>query len=196
MLQSFQQMNRDTGQIEPLVLFSGDCFSPSILSSVTKGSHMVPVLNMMGVHAATIGNHDEDFGDDVAARLVDQTNFPWILSNVFDGMTGAQLAGTALTKMLEWYGIKIGILGLAEKEWIDTLPILPAHGRGYVFFLIRFSLFFSLSISYCTCTVHFSCSNSLCSCCGFVRTSPHARLLFFRSFNLFYCHPLPFRSCG
>jgi hypothetical protein len=63
-----------------LVLFSGDVFSPStsmhtklktfffiyILSNVleilvgdlTKGKHMIPILNQMGIGAACIGNHD------------------------------------------------------------------------------------------------------------------------------------------
>ncbi len=42
----------------PLVLFSGDCLNPSLMSAFTRGQQMVPVLNMLGVHAAAVGNHD------------------------------------------------------------------------------------------------------------------------------------------
>jgi hypothetical protein len=42
------------------VFFSGDVFAPSLMSTVTKGKHMVPFLNMMGIKAACIGNHDFD----------------------------------------------------------------------------------------------------------------------------------------
>lgn len=33
----------------PLVLFSGDAFSPSVMSTVTKGKQMPPILNALGV---------------------------------------------------------------------------------------------------------------------------------------------------
>ena len=46
----------------PLVLFSGDAYNPSLLSTITKGRQMVEVLNHCGVHAACIGNHDFDYG--------------------------------------------------------------------------------------------------------------------------------------
>jgi 2',3'-cyclic-nucleotide 2'-phosphodiesterase (5'-nucleotidase family) len=73
---------RDDGNRDGLVLFSGDVFSPSIESSVTLGSHMVPVMNLIGVDVSLtgwsckyksemdvkfklfffLGNHDFDFG--------------------------------------------------------------------------------------------------------------------------------------
>jgi 2',3'-cyclic-nucleotide 2'-phosphodiesterase (5'-nucleotidase family) len=40
-----------------LVLFSGDCLNPSLLSAFTSGSQMVPILNSIGVNAAVVGNH-------------------------------------------------------------------------------------------------------------------------------------------
>jgi len=44
---------------DPLILFSGDAFNPSAMSTVTKGKHMVPVLNDLGTHVACMGNHGE-----------------------------------------------------------------------------------------------------------------------------------------
>lgn len=46
---------------DPLVLFSGDAFSPSMLSFFTQGEEMVPVLNSVGTKCAVFGNHD--FGE-------------------------------------------------------------------------------------------------------------------------------------
>lgn len=43
------------GQPELLTFFSGDAFNPSLESSVTKGSHMVPILNNVGVDCACVG---------------------------------------------------------------------------------------------------------------------------------------------
>lgn len=42
----------------PIVLFSGDVFSPSMLSFFTQGEEMVPVLNSLGTKCAVFGNHD------------------------------------------------------------------------------------------------------------------------------------------
>lgn len=39
----------------PLVLFSGDALNPSLMSTVTRGHQMVPVLNEIGVHVALVG---------------------------------------------------------------------------------------------------------------------------------------------
>ena len=43
---------------------------------------MVPVLNQLGITAACYGNHDFDFGAENLVKLSEQTNFPWIMSNV------------------------------------------------------------------------------------------------------------------
>lgn len=47
---------------DPLVIFSGDIFSPSSLSITFKGEHMMGFLKRAGVHVACVGNHDLDFG--------------------------------------------------------------------------------------------------------------------------------------
>ena len=38
-----------------ITLFSGDAFNPSLESSITKGGHMVPVLNSLETDAACVG---------------------------------------------------------------------------------------------------------------------------------------------
>ena len=68
-----------------LVLFSGDGFSPSVMSSVTGGEHMIPVLNEIGIHSATLGNHDFDFGMESCQALMGETSCaPWMLANIVD----------------------------------------------------------------------------------------------------------------
>lgn len=46
---------RYDGQSNLITLFSGDAFNPSLESSVTKGRHMVPVLNNLKTDAACVG---------------------------------------------------------------------------------------------------------------------------------------------
>jgi 2',3'-cyclic-nucleotide 2'-phosphodiesterase (5'-nucleotidase family) len=43
------------GQPKLLTFFSGDAYNPSLESSVTKGSHMVSILNHLETDAACIG---------------------------------------------------------------------------------------------------------------------------------------------
>ncbi|KAL8749847.1 MAG: hypothetical protein Q9184_006645, partial [Pyrenodesmia sp. 2 TL-2023] len=113
---------RFKSQPELVTLFSGDAYNPSLESSVTKGAHMVPVLNGLmgkGRGVACVGNHDLDFGVLQFRHLRAQCTFPWLLANVLDPALGEDvaLANCEKTMILEASnGIKIGLIGLAERE--------------------------------------------------------------------------------
>ncbi|XP_045472660.1 mannosylglucosyl-3-phosphoglycerate phosphatase isoform X3 [Harmonia axyridis] len=116
-IKSFQHLN-------PLVLFSGDAFSPSMLSTFTKGEQMVPVLNEIGTHCAVLGNHDFDHGLQVLSQWVPKCKFPWLMSNVLDNETGRPLGEGRITHVVHWAGHRIGLIGLVEKEWLETLATI------------------------------------------------------------------------
>ncbi|KAF1950896.1 5'-nucleotidase-like protein [Byssothecium circinans] len=116
------------GQPKLVTFFSGDAFNPSLESSVTKGAHMVPILNEVGTNVACVGNHDLDFGIKQYRHLTSQCEFPWLLANVLDPALGPDvpLGNAGKTVMLtSSNGIKIGVIGLAEREWLDTINSLP-----------------------------------------------------------------------
>ena len=73
----------------PLIVFSGDAFNPSLLSTFTMGAHMPPILNAIGVHVAAVGNHDFDFGVSQLIQLTKGCKFPWLLANVLDKASSA-----------------------------------------------------------------------------------------------------------
>jgi 5'-nucleotidase len=52
-----------------LTFFSGDAFNPSLESSVTKGRHMVPVLNGIGTDVACVGVSSSPLQIPVFCRL-------------------------------------------------------------------------------------------------------------------------------
>uniref|UniRef100_T1P8W7 Nucleotidase n=2 Tax=Musca domestica TaxID=7370 RepID=T1P8W7_MUSDO len=116
----------------PLVLFSGDIFSPSMLSTFTQGEQMVPVLNKIGTHCAVFGNHDFDHGLDVLVELIKKTNFPWLMSNVVDNETGRPLGGGKISHYIFHNQISIGLIGLVEKEWLETLPTIDPKEVTYI----------------------------------------------------------------
>uniref|UniRef100_A0A0G4FXX2 5'-Nucleotidase C-terminal domain-containing protein n=1 Tax=Chromera velia CCMP2878 TaxID=1169474 RepID=A0A0G4FXX2_9ALVE len=113
-LRSFAKRN-------PLILFSGDAFNPSMMSTHTKGKHMVAFLNMMKIHTACYGNHDFDFGVDNLEYLAGSCGFPWLISNVTEKESGLPLANGQVYRLFEWQGHRIGVIGLVEREWLATL---------------------------------------------------------------------------
>ncbi|KAJ5220516.1 hypothetical protein N7468_009720 [Penicillium chermesinum] len=118
------------GQPGILTFFSGDAFNPSIESTVTKGRHMVPFLNAIGTDVACVGNHDLDFGVAQFRHLAGQCHFPWLLANVLDPALGdgVPIANCGKTTMLtSSNGIKIGVIGLGEREWLGTINSLPPN---------------------------------------------------------------------
>ena len=67
-----------------ITTFGGDLFSPSLMSALTKGAHMVEMMNAIGVDIAVAGNHEYDFGPEAAARNFAASAFPWLGTNVLD----------------------------------------------------------------------------------------------------------------
>ncbi|KAL0979082.1 hypothetical protein UPYG_G00180280 [Umbra pygmaea] len=124
-LKKFQSVN-------PFIVFSGDCLSPSVLSTVTKGKHMVDVLNKLGIQCAVYGNHEFDFGVDHLEEQIKRTNFLWFLSNVYDRFSSATLGHGLISSILEWNGLKIGVMGLVEEEWLDSLGTVERSDINYI----------------------------------------------------------------
>ena len=117
----------------PLILFSGDLFNPSSISTTTKGWHMIPVLKMLKVHTACMGNHDFDFGVDHLEYLAGSSPCPWLLSNVFEADCPSRpLADGKRYRLLQWQGYNVGIMGLVEREWLETLAMIDMDEVRYV----------------------------------------------------------------
>lgn len=55
LVKEYQSGQEFQGQPELLTFFSGDVFNPSLESSITKGSHMVPILNSIGTACTCVG---------------------------------------------------------------------------------------------------------------------------------------------
>ena len=50
----YSSHSKYTNQANLITLFSGDAFNPSLESSITKGRHMVLILNVLGPDAACL----------------------------------------------------------------------------------------------------------------------------------------------
>ncbi|MCR5198240.1 MAG: metallophosphatase [Prevotella sp.] len=95
-----------------LLLFdSGDFSQGSAYYSLFQGDVEIGLMNRMGYDAATIGNHEFDFGLDNMIRLFKMAQFPIVCSNY-------DFADTELKDIVKPYiiikrkGLKIGVFAL------------------------------------------------------------------------------------
>ena len=98
-----------------LLLFdSGDFSQGSPYYSLFKGDVEVGLMNEMKYDAATIGNHEFDYGMDNMVRLFKMAKFPIVCAN-YD-FTGTELADIVKPYViLHRKGLKIGVFGLAPQ---------------------------------------------------------------------------------
>ena len=109
-----------------LLLFdSGDFSQGSAYYSIFKGDVEVGLMNQMHYDAATIGNHEFDFGLENMIRIFKMCEFPIVCSNYDFG-------DTELKDIVKSYiiikrkGIKIGVFGLCPK--LDGLVFTKNYG--------------------------------------------------------------------
>ena len=74
------------------VVFAGDLLSPSVLSDLFEGEQMVDILNFLNLTAASLGNHEFDFGVETLRKRIQESRFVWLNTNLLDE-AGALLPG-------------------------------------------------------------------------------------------------------
>ena len=113
MVKQLREQNPDI-----LLFDSGDFSQGSTYYTMYKGEVEVGLMNIMGYNAATLGNHEFDFGLDNLAKLARQALFPIVCSN-------CDFTGTPCQDVIKRYcvierkGLRIGVFGLSPK--IDGL---------------------------------------------------------------------------
>ena len=112
-LRRINMIKEQRQQYPNLLLFdSGDFSQGSGYYTLFKGEVEVGLMNQMGYDAATIGNHEFDFGMDNMAKLFKMANFPIVCSNY-------DCKGTVLEDLVKPYivlkreGVKIGVFALS-----------------------------------------------------------------------------------
>lgn len=106
-------MIKEQRALHPDLLFfdSGDFSQGSGYYTLFKGDVEIGLMNQMGYDAATIGNHEFDFGLDNMARIFSKANFPIVCSNYdFTGTPCDGLVKDYIT--INRNGLKIGVFGL------------------------------------------------------------------------------------
>jgi len=113
-LMSLLRQERAAAEVS-ITTLGGDLISPSVMSGLTKGTQMVELMNAIGMDVAVPGNHEFDFGPEVAAQRIGESNFPWLGTNVL-GKDGKPAAGMIGLHTVKAGGFTVGFFGLLAPE--------------------------------------------------------------------------------
>ena len=113
-LMTLLRQERATAEIS-ITTLGGDLISPSVMSGLTKGSQMVELMNAIGMDVAVPGNHEFDFGPDIARQRFGESDFPWLGTNVL-GKDGKPAAGMTGLHTVQAGDFTVGFFGLLGPE--------------------------------------------------------------------------------
>ena len=120
-------MLKEERRKDPGLLYfdSGDFSQGSSYYTMFEGDVEIGLMNRMGIDAATIGNHEFDFGLHNMARIFRMANFPIVCSNY-------DFADTELKDIVKPYviikrnGVKIGVFALCPQ--LEGLVLTKNYG--------------------------------------------------------------------
>ena len=104
---------RSGGQV--IFAHAGDTLSPSLLSGIDRGAHMIALTNMIAPDIFVPGNHEFDFRKDIFLQRMAEAKFPLYAANL-RAADGARLSGFRDRAMLEFDGVRIGLTGAAADD--------------------------------------------------------------------------------
>ncbi|APW96651.1 bifunctional metallophosphatase/5'-nucleotidase [Halobiforma lacisalsi AJ5] len=96
---------------DALFLANGDELGSSTISFFTEGAHKVEFMNDMDLAAAGVGNHDFDYGVDVAEQRFRDSEFPWLNSALYTD-EGDLLPGTQRYTTFEVGDLTVGVFNV------------------------------------------------------------------------------------
>jgi 5'-nucleotidase len=135
---------RDGGAV--LVFDGGDMFQGTLESNLNEGAAVVAAYNRLGYTAATIGNHELDFGppgeraipkeatDDPRGALklrAQEARFPFLAANLIDTKTGEAVRWKNVqpSVLLKAAGISVGVVGITTSG--TAVHDLRQHDRPW-----------------------------------------------------------------
>ncbi|MBI2844645.1 MAG: bifunctional metallophosphatase/5'-nucleotidase [Armatimonadetes bacterium] len=102
-----------------LLLDAGDMIHGGYENYLSGGQATISAMNAAGYTAATIGNHEHDFGLETLRKAVDFAAFPMLAANLKDRATGLSWRGVQPYVVATVQGVRIGILGLTTQDTIN-----------------------------------------------------------------------------
>lgn len=93
---------------------AGDAIQGEAIGTLSDGDYLVDIMNALGYDYATFGNHEFDYGMDVALALPDKADAQYLACNFMDLQTGDTLVEPY---SIATYGdMKVAYVGIATPE--------------------------------------------------------------------------------
>ncbi len=93
----------------------GDTLSPSLMSGIDRGAHIIELTNMIPPDIFVPGNHEFDFGKAVFLQRMAEAKFGRFAANVRQA-DGSTLPGFHNRTLLTFDGVRIGLTGAAYDD--------------------------------------------------------------------------------
>jgi len=106
------------GCTDCIYLNAGDLVQGTPVSSIFKGLPVYQISNLLGIDAATLGNHEFDYGWAQVQQFLQTARYPVVSSNVVDGE--GKLMTPAPYVILKVNGLRVAVIGAMT----DSLPEL------------------------------------------------------------------------
>jgi 5'-nucleotidase/UDP-sugar diphosphatase len=110
-----------------LVIFDEYFLGNSIVNgSMLNGKQMIATLNVLGLDYATLGNHEFDLKEISLRRRLNESQFQWIASNVYERNSTKPFHNILPYKILKISNINILLIGLTIDDNTGP-PITPPY---------------------------------------------------------------------
>ncbi|MEA3506794.1 MAG: metallophosphatase, partial [Elusimicrobiota bacterium] len=99
-----------------LLLDSGDMFQGTPEGILSRGRIVIDLMNILGYHAAAVGNHDFDFGQPALEKLSGIANFPFLGANIITTETGRNPDYIQSHIIYSINKVRVGLIGTITED--------------------------------------------------------------------------------
>ncbi len=115
-----------------LLVDAGDHIQGTAYGSMDKGKTIIDIMNATGYDAATLGNHEFDYGMEGTMNVIDWAEYPYLSCNFYheaNGVKGENVLDAY--KVFEVNGKKIAFIGITTPEsFTKSTPAYFQDGNG------------------------------------------------------------------
>jgi 2',3'-cyclic-nucleotide 2'-phosphodiesterase (5'-nucleotidase family) len=102
-----------------LYLNAGDLVQGTPVSTIYHGLPVYEISNLLGIDAATLGNHEFDYGYSNVAKFIRTAKYPVVSDNIVNAQ-GQLITGRGYT-ILKADGVRIAVIGVVMNNLVGTL---------------------------------------------------------------------------
>lgn len=123
--------NAQTANDNTVIFSAGDMWQGSMESNATKGNIVTEWMNDIGFAAMAMGNHEFDWGQNAIRANAELADFPLLAINIFSKTTNERVDYCDTSAMLEYDGVKIGVIGAIGKGCYQDIAVEHVQGLEF-----------------------------------------------------------------